>query len=111
MHDFPLDSANSPGASSPTVGSIERKREPSDAGRLMLKALKSCGLTQTAAAELIGIDVRYLWEIIWDRRPIPMARLDRIVAALRMGGDQRDALIVADARDRHRRSRARAKAA
>lgn len=76
--------------------------EPSAAGRLILSAIERNGLKRTSVAKDIGISNRFMWEIIWGRRRIPMARMDRLAKVLQMTKRQTNELIVADSRLRFR---------
>jgi len=85
------------------------QREPSAVGRLILDALHRHSLSRPAVAAALGINRRFMWEIIWGYRPVPAARLQRLSEALQLTREEQDALNAAHISDRlHRSGRFRA---
>lgn len=82
-------------------------RKPSAAGALLLSHLRHRALTQAACASLVGMNRTMLVDIIRDRRSIPPDRFPALADALALTESERNALALADANDRLRRSQER----
>lgn len=89
------------------INSFDQLQQPCRVGQLILDYLEqqpdgdptTAIHTRASLAKAIGIDSKFMWEIIWGKRPRPFNRMDQLAQALKLSEEQKNALSIADNED------------